>query len=254
MILTLDLGNTDLFIGVIDDDKVIETYRTSTDIHKSGDEYAFILKTFLKKHIENDDIEGIICSSVVPPLNLNLKMAIKRLFNKELLFVQSGLKTGLPIRIDNPNELGADLVCDCVGAIAKYGYPIVSVDLGTASKILVVDKNGAYIGGTISAGIKISIEALARKTANLSETSLDVPTKIINKNTIDCINAGTILGEKIMIEGIVNKMEEELGYKVKRVVTGGYSHIMPKLDGFTYDYDLVHFGLAIIYRKNVYEK
>ena len=150
MILTLDLGNTDLFIGVIDDDKVVETYRTSTDIHKSGDEYAFILKTFLKKHIENDDIEGIICSSVVPSLNLNLKMAIKRLFNKELLFVQSGLKTGLPIRIDNPSELGADLVCDCVGAIAKYGYPIVIVDLGTASKILVVDKNGAYIGNYLS--------------------------------------------------------------------------------------------------------
>ena len=108
--------------------------------------------------------------------------------------------------------------------------------------------------GSIFPGIKISIEALARKTANLSETSLDVPTKIINKNTIDCINAGTILGEKIMIEGIVNKMEEELGYKVKRVITGGYSHVMPKLDNFVYDYDLVHIGLAIIYRKNVYEK
>lgn len=250
MILTLDLGNTNLYIGVCEDDKVLETYRTSTNINKSGDEYAIVLKSMLMEHIQNNDIEGIICSSVVPSLNNAIKLAIKRLFNKDVMFVKAGLKTGLPIHIDNPNDLGADLVCDCVGALHKYGAKTAIVDLGTATKILIIDKNGAFIGGTISAGLKISIEALAGKTANLSETSLDYPSKIIAQNTSDSINAGTIIGHKIMIEGLIKQMEKEIGYPLRKVATGGFAHVITDLNGFIYDDALVLEGLLLIYQKN----
>ena len=163
MFLTLDLGNTNLFIGVCDDEKVIKTFRTSTDLNKSGDEYALVLASLLKEQKEN--IEGVIISSVVPSLNHVLRQAVRYLFNLEPLFVETGVKTGLPIRIDNPNETGADLVCDGVGALAKYGPKTIVVDLGTATKIFVIDDKGAFIGGIITAGLKISMEALAGKAA-----------------------------------------------------------------------------------------
>lgn len=250
VILTLDLGNTNLYIGVCDDEKVVETYRTSTDTHKSGDEYALVLKSLLIEHIQKEDIDGVICSSVVPSLNSAIRLAIKRLFNKETLFVKAGLKTGLSIKIDNPNELGADLVCDGVGALHKYGKGVAIVDLGTASKIIVIDKNGAFAGGTISAGLKISMEALAGKTANLSETSLETPKCVVGRNTTDCINAGTIIGHKVMIEGLIKQMEEELGYSLTKVITGGFAAVLNNLKGFIYDDHLVLDGLRIIYLKN----
>ena len=253
VILTLDLGNTNLFIGMCDDERVIETYRTFTDTRKSGDEYAGILQNFLKKHIESGSIEGVICASVVPSLNSALKMAIKKLFNQDVIFVQPGLKTGLPIRIDNPNETGADLVCDAVAALNKYGPKTLIVDMGTATKILVIDDKGAFVGGVISAGLKISMEALAGKAANLSETSLEMPNKLIGKNTIDCINSGIVIGSKLMIQSFVSEMEKELGYSTNRVITGGFAHIINDLEGFIYDFDLVLDGLRVIYLKNKHE-
>lgn len=248
MLLTLDLGNTSLFIGVCDDGKVIDTYRTSTNIHKSSDEYVIIFKDLLGDYINK--IDGVICSSVVPCLNYTIREAIKRLFKIDALFVGPGLKTGLPIRIDTPNELGSDLVCDCVGALNKYGNSTIVVDLGTATKILVIDKNGAFVGGTISSGLKISIEALAGKTQNLTETSLEMPKNIIGKNTRDCINSGTVIGTKLMIEAICKQMEEEIGYPLKRVVTGGYANVINNFNDFIYDFNLIHHGLYVIYLKN----
>ena len=228
MFLTLDLGNTNLFIGVCDDEKVIKTFRTSTDLNKSGDEYALVLASLLKEQKEN--IEGVIISSVVPSLNHVLRQAVRYLFNLEPLFVETGVKTGLPIRIDNPNETGADLVCDGVGALAKYGPKTIVVDLGTATKIFVIDDKGAFIGGIITAGLKISMEALAGKAAKLSEISLEMPSSVICKNTVDCMNAGIVTGTKLMIQSFVSEMENELGYSTNKVITGGFAHIINNLE------------------------
>ena len=251
MFLTLDLGNTNLFIGVCDDEKVIKTFRTSTDINKSGDEYALVLDSLLKDYKEN--IEGVIISSVVPSLNHVLKQAVRHLYGVEPILVEAGIKTGLPIRIDNPNELGADLVCDGVGAIAKYGPKTIVVDLGTATKILVIDDKGAFVGGIIAAGLKISMEALAGKAAKLSEISLEYPKSVICKNTTDCMNAGIVTGTKFMIQSFVSEMEKELGYKTNKVITGGFAHIINDLEGVTYDFNLVLDGLRVIYLKNRHE-
>ena len=251
MFLTLDLGNTNLFIGVCDDEKVIKTFRTSTDLNKSGDEYALVLDSLLKDYKEK--IEGVIISSVVPSLNHVLKTAVRYLYGVEPILVESGIKTGLPIRIDNPNELGADLVCDGVGAIAKYGPKTIVVDLGTATKILVIDDKGAFIGGIIAAGLKISMEALAGKAAKLSEISLESPKSVICKNTTDCMNAGIVTGTKLMIQSFVSEMEKELGYSTNKIATGGFAHIINDLEGFTYDFNLVLDGLRVIYLKNRHE-
>ncbi|MCH5172505.1 MAG: type III pantothenate kinase [Erysipelotrichales bacterium] len=251
MFLTLDLGNTNLFIGVCDDEKVIKTFRTSTDLNKSGDEYALVLDSLLKDYKEN--IEGVIISSVVPSLNHVLKQAVRHLYGVEPILVEAGIKTGLPIRIDNPNELGADLVCDGVGAIAKYGPKTIIVDLGTATKILVIDDKGAFVGGIIAAGLKISMEALAGKAAKLSEISLEYPKSVICKNTTDCMNAGIVTGTKFMIQSLVSEMEKELGYNTNKIATGGFSHIINDLEGFEYDFNLILDGLRVIYLKNKHE-
>lgn len=251
MFLTLDLGNTNLFIGVCNDEKVVKTYRTATDLNKSGDEYALVLDSLLKDY--KSEIKGVIISSVVPSLNHVLKTAIRHLYNVEPLFVEAGIKTGLPIRIENPNETGADLVCDGVGALAKYGPKTIVVDLGTATKILVIDDKGAFVGGLIAAGLKISMEALAGKAAKLSEISLEYPKSIISKNTVDCMNAGIVIGSKLMIQGAVQEMEKELGYSTNKIITGGFANIINDLEGFTYDFDLVLDGLRVIYLKNRYE-
>ncbi|MCH5180526.1 MAG: type III pantothenate kinase [Erysipelotrichales bacterium] len=251
MFLTLDLGNTNLFIGVCDDEKVIKTFRTSTDINKSGDEYALVLDSLLKDYKEK--IEGVIISSVVPSLNHVLKTAVRYLYGVEPILVEAGIKTGLPIRIDNPNELGADLVCDGVGAIAKYGPKTIVVDLGTATKIFVIDDKGAFVGGIIAAGLKISMEALAGKAAKLSEISLEYPKSVICKNTTDCMNAGIVTGTKLMIQSLVSEMEKELGYSTNKVITGGFAHIINDLERFTYDFNLILDGLRVIYLKNRHE-
>lgn len=251
MFLTLDLGNTNLFFGVCSDEKVIKTYRTSTDLNKSGDEYALVLESLLKDY--KSEINGVIVSSVVPSLNHVIRTAIRHLFNVDPIFVESGIKTGLPIRIDNPNETGADLVCDGVGALNKYGPKTIVVDLGTATKIFVIDDKGAFVGGIIAAGLKISMEALAGKAAKLSEISLEYPKSIIAKNTTDCINAGIVTGTKLMIQSIVQEMEKELGYCTNKVITGGFAHIINDLERFTYDFDLVLDGLRVIYLKNRHE-
>lgn len=252
MILLLDLGNTNLYIGLYQNKTLIHEYRTDSDLNRSADMYGYLLNNFLQdKKINSNEIEGAILSSVIPSLTDVICTAVKLVTNKDCLLVNKGTKTGLSIRIDNPSELGADLVCDAVGAINKYGYPCIICDLGTASKLMVVDKNGNYLGGTISPGIKIAGKALTQSAAQLMDISYKAPKNVIGKNSPDSLNSGAIYGHIAMINGLTEMIEKELGYKTKHILTGGNSILVKDyINDYFYDSTLILDGLYHLYIKN----
>ncbi len=253
MIFCVDMGNTEITLGVYQDEKLLSTFRTSTDKKKSSDEYELILGSFMTdKKYHKENFQGGILASVVPSLTFPLKEALENVFGVAPLVVGKGLKNGLSIRIDNPNELGADLVADAVGAIHHYGYPILIADLGTATKLCVVDKAGAFVGCVFAPGLKLSVAALIGGTAQLPEITLEKPKKIIGKNTPDSMNSGAIYGTAAMIQGLSNDIEKELGYPVKRVLTGGYGRLFKDSlkEQFAYNRYLALEGLLKIYQKN----
>lgn len=252
MILVVDIGNTNIFVGVYEEGKLMTTYRTETDMHRSSDDYAILLQSFFVSKNWNVKITGSIVSSVVPSLTQVFLQAIQKLFAITPLLVGNKIKSGLSIHMEHANEVGADLISVSVGAKEKYGYPALIVDLGTATKIMLVDKNGAFSGGIVMPGLKVSIAALVGNTAQLPEISLICPSKVIGKNTPDAMNAGTIYGHIDAIEGLCHRMEKELGYPCKRILTGGYAPIVrDKLDEqFIYDENLILDGLFILYQKN----
>lgn len=252
MILVIDMGNTTINLGIYHDDKLIKTYKTTTDKKKTLDEYMIIFSSFFVDLNVKESFKGCFISSVVPSLDKVLEDAIRKVFKiNNIKFVTSGTKTKMMIKIEHPNELGADLACDSVGAITKYGYPCVIVDLGTANKILFVDKDGAFIGGSISSGLSLSINALIDNASLLREFSLKTPTKSLGKNTIDCLNIGHIVGLKHQIIGIVSDVTKEVGYEFKKILTGGNARYLTSLlPNYIYDENLILDGLYQIYKYN----
>ena len=252
MILVIDMGNSMINLGFYKDDKLYKTYKTKTDKKKTLDEYILIFSSFFVDLKSNEAIEGCFISSVVPTLNITILDAVKKVFNIEnIKFVTSGTKTKMMIKIDNPSELGADLASDCVGAIAKYGYPCVIVDLGTANKILFVDKQGAFLGGSIAPGLMVGLNALLDNASLLSEFILKTPKKALGRNTVDCLNVGHILGLKHQIVGIVSDVEKELGYEFKIILTGGNGrYVFELLPDYIYDENLTLDGVYQIYKYN----
>lgn len=253
MVLLLDLGNTNLNVGVYQDGKLLSDYSTHSDIHKSSDEYKVLIQDFLKSdNYSKVDFTGAILSSVIPSLTLTICEAVKKLFGFDCKVVGKNLKSGISIRIDNPSELGADLVCDAIGAKVRYNAPVLIADLGTASKITAVDKDGNVVGCVISPGLKMSMNALSNGAAQLMQVSLIAPDHIVGKNSADSINSGLIFGTIAMIEGLCNKIEKEFGYSFKRVLTGGYSKLVKNNieKTFIYDPSVIFEGLYQIYLKN----
>ena len=253
MIITLDLGNSDLVVNVFKDDKIKATIRVKTDIESSADEYAKTLyELLLVNRIDYREITGCVISSVVPPLNGVLKGACMRLFTCEPIFLDKGIKTGLKIVCDNPSEVGADLIADSVGALYRYQAPAIIVDLGTASKFIVVDKNESFIGVIIAPGIKTSKNALVSNTSKLPNISMTQPKKVIGKNTQDSMNSGVCYGFASMVDGMIQRIEEELGYKTTRILTGGLGKVIYKAvkEEIIYDRDLISYGLLDIYKRN----
>ena len=252
MILLLDLGNTNLYIGVHNDKTLISEYRTYSDLEKTSDMWCELINTYLANaKISIEDINGAILSSVIPSLTLVIKSAIERLIKKPCLVLSKQIKSGLAIRIDNPSELGTDLIADSIGAIKKYGAPLIICDLGTANKLLVIDKNEAFVGCTISPGLKQGQKALSSGCAQLMDTSLIAPQKVIGKNSLDSINSGAIYGTKCMIEGMSKLIEDELGYKTTHILTGGNAELIKDcLDNYIYDPHIVLDGLYHIYKRN----
>lgn len=253
MILTVDIGNSNIVFGCVEGESILFEARVRTDVTKTSDEYCVDLKIILDVYgVDFRNIEGAIISSVVPQVLNSLKTAIKKLTGKNSLVVGPGLKTGLNIKIDNPSQTGADLVVGCVAALREHAAPLIVIDMGTATTMVVLDETGALIGGSISPGVKISLDALTDRTALLPGLQLDQPKKAIGRNTIDCMRSGIMLGAACMLDGMVERMEEELGQKTKVVITGGIAKFIVPLcrREMIYDKDLLVKGLVALYREN----
>ena len=253
MILTVDIGNSNIVLGCVEDDKILMEARLRTDATKTSDEYCIDLNQILDVyHIASEDIEGAIIASVVPQVLNSMKTAIKKLTGKSSLVVGPGLKTGLNIKIENPSQTGADLVVGNVAALREHKPPLIMVDMGTATTMTVLDETGALIGGCICPGVKISLDALTERTALLPGLQLDQPKKAIGRNTIDCMRSGLMMGTACMLDGMVERMEAELGQKCTVVATGGIAKfIIPMCKTpMIYDKDLIVKGLAALYQDN----
>lgn len=253
MILAVDIGNTNIVIGCIGQEKVYFVERVSTNISKTELEYVVEFKTLLDLYqIKVEEITGSIIASVVPPLNNIVKAAMEKLLHSSPLVVGPGVKTGLNILMDNPGQVGSDLIVNAVAGLKYYGAPIIMIDMGTATTISVVDENKNYIGGMILPGVKVSLESLVNRTSQLPRISLEAPRRIIGKNTIDCMKSGIVMGQAACMDGMIERIWEEMGCQVQVVATGGLAGcIVPYCKKkIIYDNELTLKGLDIIYRKN----
>lgn len=253
MILAVDIGNTNIVIGCIEQEKIYFVERVSTNISKTELEYVVEFKTLLDLYqIKMEEITGCIIASVVPPLNNIVKTALEKLLHIMPMLVGPGVKTGLNILMDNPAQVGSDLIVNAVAALSYYGAPIIIIDMGTATTISVVDDKKNYVGGMILPGVKVSLESLVNRTSQLPRISLEAPKKMIGRNTIDCMKSGIIMGQAASMDGLIERTWEELGYQAKVVATGGLAGcIVPYCKKkILYDNELTLKGLGIIYQKN----
>ena len=253
MILAIDIGNTNIVVGCIDQEKTYFIERLSTVRTKTELEYAVDLKTVVDiYHIKRTDIEGCIISSVVPQITNAVKLAAEKVLHKEPMVLGPGVKTGLNIMMDNPGQLGADLVANAVAGIHEYPLPLAIIDMGTASTVSVVDEKKHYVGGMIFPGMGVSLDALTARASQLSGISIEAPKRIIGKNTIECMKSGVIYSNAAALDGIVDRIEEELGQPATLVVTGGLAKYVTPLcrHPLTYDPELLLKGLALLYQLN----
>ena len=253
MILTVDIGNSNIVLGGVENDEILFEARLRTDATKTSDEYCVDLKSILDiYHVDVEAIEGAIIGSVVPQVLNSFQTAIKKLTGKQSFVVGPGLKTGLNIKIENPSQTGADLVVGCVAALREHKPPMIVVDMGTATTMVVLDSTGALIGGCICPGVKISMDALTDRTALLPGLQLDQPKQAIGRNTIECMRSGIMMGNACMIDGMIQRMEEELGCETTVIATGGIGKFVIPLckRKIIYDKDLLVKGLAVLYKQN----
>lgn len=254
MILAVDIGNTNIVIGCIDGKECMFVERLSTVRTKTELEYAIDIKNVLDiYHIKRTDLEGGIISSVVPQITTVAKLAVEKILKKDVLVVGAGIKTGLNIRIDNPAQLGSDLVVDSVAALAEYQAPLLIFDLGTANTVCVIDKDKNYVGGMIYPGIGVSLDSLTAHASQLGGISVEAPQHIIGKNTTECMKSGVIYSSAAAIDGIIDRLAGELEGDVTVVATGGLAErIIPFCrKKIILDNNLLLKGLAVIYRKNL---
>ena len=253
MILTVDIGNSNIVLGGVRDKEIVFEARLRTEPTKTSDQYCVDLKILMEVYgVSNTDIEGTIIASVVPQVLNSMRTAIQKLTGKVPLVVGPGLTTGLNIKIENPSQTGADLVVGSVAALREHKPPLIVIDMGTATTMIVLDETGALIGGCICPGVKISLDALTDRTALLPGLQLDQPKKAIGRNTIDCMRSGIMMGNACMLDGMIERMEEELGKKTTVVATGGIAKFVVPMcrNQIIYDKDLLVKGLAALYRDN----
>lgn len=254
MILTVDIGNTNIKVGAWDHDRLAFVSRLQTNLLKTQDEYAInLLDIFRLNDCNAGQFDGAIISSVVPPLSSVFKRAVQAVLSARRVYVVSpGLKTGLDIKIDNPATLGADMVCCAVAAIEEYPLPCIIVSIGTATAICAIDKDGCFLGGSVSPGVSIALDALANRTAQLPHISLDSPGDLIGTNTIDSMKSGSIYGTACMLDGMTRRMKKELGGGASIIACGGLASYITQHceEKMAIDDDLVLKGLRLIYLKN----
>ena len=253
MLLAIDIGNTNLVIGCIKDDKILFKARIATDRLRTSDQYGVEIKNMLEAYgARIGDIEDCIISSVVPPVFNSVRTGVIKILSKQPMVVGPGLKTGLNIHVDIPGQVGSDRIVIAVAALAEYKAPLILMDLGTATTIEVVEPENVYMGGVIFPGVKVSLEALTSRAAQLPAISLDKPKSVIGKNTVDCMRSGMMYGTAAMIDGLVQRIEEELGHSSTIIATGGLAQFITPLCNreIILEKDLLLKGLNIIYKKN----
>jgi type III pantothenate kinase len=250
MLLTIDIGNSNIVLGVFQDKVLIDKFRLRTDTLKTEDEYSIVINELLAPYA----VSGAIISSVVPKLNRVFKNFLLKHYNIEPLVIGPGMKTGLAIRLDNPREIGADLVASAVGAISQHEGNIIIIDLGTATKIMAINKTG-FLGGAIIPGVQISLEALSEKTALLPYIELEAPKNPIGPGTVPAMASGLVLGTASMVDGMVDRFIEQLGEPATIIATGGFSKkIIPNCKhDIIIDENLISTGLCTLYYKNTNE-
>ena len=253
MILTVDIGNSNIVLGGVVGEEIVFEARLRTETTKTSDQYCVDLKILLDVYgLSAESIEGAIISSVVPQVLNSFQTAVKKLTGKTSLVVGPGLKTGLNILLDNPSQTGADLVVGSVAALREHKAPLIVIDMGTATTMVVLNEQGALIGGCIMPGVRISMDALTERTALLPGLQLDQPQKAIGRNTIDCMRSGIMMGSACMLDGMIERMEAELGCKTTVIATSGIAKFIVPLckREIVYDKDLLVKGLAALYREN----
>lgn len=254
MVLAIDVGNTNIVVGVYDGDQLCFISRLASDHNRTSDETAVQLKAVLSIHdIDINLIDGAIISSVVPLITGPISSAIKILTGKKPLVVGPGMKTGINIGIDNPAQLGSDLLVDSVAASALYPKPLIVADMGTATTLTVVNNKNTIIGGAILPGVRTSLNALTANAAQLQQISIEPPKKAIGSNTIDCMKSGAVLGNASMLDGMIDRFNEELGMECFVVATGGLSEVISQhtKHKIVYNPNLLLEGLYILYKKNI---
>ena len=253
MVLAVDIGNTNIVVGCFEGEEILFTERMSTEHSATVLEYTVLIKTVLELNgMADRQFEGGILSSVVPPLTGTVREAVRRIVHVDPLIVGAGVKTGLKIQLDDPAALGSDRVADAVAASNLYPCPVMTVDMGTATTISVVDANHTFLGGLIVPGVRVALDSLSSRASQLPVISLEPPKKIIAKNTVDCMKSGIIYHTASGIDGIIDRIWEELGTTCTVVATGGNAlKIIPYCrHKIILDEQLLLKGLMLIYRKN----
>ena len=253
MILAIDIGNTNIVAGCIRDGQILFSERISTDLSRTSLEYAIAFKHAMELHgIDSMDVDGCIIASVVPPLVSLMEEAIPKITKVTPMIVRPGIKTGLNIQMDNPAQVGADLIVAAVAGIDQYPCPQVLIDMGTATTVTVIDKNKNYTGGMILPGLRVSLDSLTSRTSQLPRIGLDPPKHLIGKNTIDCMKSGVLYGNASSLDGIIDRIQDELGEEVTTIATGGLAgSIIPLCrHKIILDDDLILKGLLLIYERN----
>ncbi|MBK3496900.1 type III pantothenate kinase [Viridibacillus sp. YIM B01967] len=253
MILVMDTGNTNISFGIYNEDKLLHHWRMGTDPHKTEDEYAMQVKSlFAHVALAFEDVDGIIISSVVPPIMYSLEAMCRKYFSLEPLIVGPGVKTGLNIKYENPREVGADRIVNAVAAIHEYDSPLIIVDFGTATTYCYMNDKGDYMGGAIAPGINISTEALFARASKLPRVEIMRPNNVVGKNTVSAMQAGIVYGYVGQVEGIVSRMKAQSNKEPLVIATGGLASLIAEESTIIDIVDpfLTLKGLYLIYKRN----
>ncbi len=253
MLLAIDIGNTNITFGIIKSQKIAYEARIATDTLKTSDQYAVEIKNILSLfNIQPEDLCDCIISSVVPPVLNAVRTGVMKITSTQPMVVGPGIRTGLNIQMDSASQVGADRIVVAVAALSEYDPPLCILDMSTATTIEVVGKGNTYLGGCIMPGLRISLDALTSRTAQLPGINLDIPKRVIGKNTVDSMRSGIMNGTAAMIDGMLDRVEEELGYSTTVIATGGIAQFVIPLcrRKMILDKDLLLKGLSVLYQKN----
>ena len=253
MLLAIDIGSTNIVLGCIRDDEIIFKARIATDRLRTSDQYGVEIKNMLEAFgVSKEEIADCIISSVVPPVFNSVNTGVQKVIGKTPMVVGPGLKTGLNIHVDVPSQVGSDRIVIAVAALAEYKAPLILMDLGTATTIEVIEPDNVFEGGLIFPGMMVSLNSLTSNTAQLPGISLDKPRHVVGKNTVDCMRSGMMYGTAAMLDGLIDRIAEELGHESTVIATGGLAQFVVPLckHNMILEKDLLLKGLNILYKKN----